>query len=340
MNNEDALNSIEIILIHELSLLRENNRTWSENNGYLEYSNLQLLISAYNCLHQKSKDLVIKNLELRIQKSEEEIYNVHGIRILDLSNTLHHDCYYASEIPLIFQFFCSAMDNDFAINSLSKIHPFSTSYLIKVYLIYLLDNNLYKFTIIETTKLIKIFDYSNTITSKELSQIFQRKASSLMTNHISKIVGKINIEINNDKLLLLELVQKNNLDIVFVNFISQLNDNFENDSSYALSGMISNFRNFWEKFIIAIAEKISEKTFAAIPTSEKSKIGNCRLFIKKELNLSDNDNSLISRYIDILHSEGGHSFISTKEYFRLTKNIGIEILLLLASKFDRKINVV
>jgi hypothetical protein len=40
----------------------------------------------------------------------------------------------------------------------------------------------------------------------------------------------------------------------------------------------------------------------------------------------------MNKYVDILHSEGGHSFTSNVEYFRLAKNIGIEISLFLLSK--------
>lgn len=338
MNNEEALNAIEIILIFELSQLKENIRTWSEKDGSLEYPNLNILLASYNLLNQSSKESVIANFEARIRNSTEEIFNIHGIKTEDKENSYELNRYYSSEIPIPFQFLSFVKGNEFAINSISSIHPFTTTLLITQYLIYLIDNNLFKFNITETNKLIKTLDTNPSLTSREWHNIFKNKASNLMTKRITMMVGKYNIEINQDKLLLIELVQKNNFDKTLSEFLTQLNENLIFESSYALSGLISNFRNFWESFVIALAEKISEKTKIPIPTSEKSKIANCRLYIKKELNLSDNDHTLISRFIDILHSEGGHAFTSTKEYFRLTKNIGIEILLLIVSKFDAKIN--
>ncbi|TGM61729.1 hypothetical protein [Leptospira vanthielii] len=338
MNNEEALNAIEIILIYELSQLRENKRTWAEKDGDLEYPNLNILLATYNFLNQSSKDSIIANFESRIKNSTEGIFNNHGIETTDKEHSYEPNRYYASEIPLLFQFLCFVKSNEFAINSISNIHPFTTTFLLTQYLIYLIDNNLFKFNIIETNKLLKTLDKDFTLTSKEWCNIFKQKATNLMTKQITSIVGKYNIEINQDKLLLLDIVQKNNFDRTLSEFISQLNENSIFESSYTLSGLISNFRNFWETFIIAVAEKISDKTLIPIDTSEKTKIANSRLYIKRELKLSDNDHALISRFVDILHSEGGHAFTSTKEYFRLTKNIGIEILLLIISKFDAKIN--
>jgi hypothetical protein len=37
-----------------------------------------------------------------------------------------------------------------------------------------------------------------------------------------------------------------------------------------------------------------------------------------------------------LHEEGGHSFVSEKEYFRLSRNIAIEIALFVLSKYEKK----
>ena len=101
------------------------------------------------------------------------------------------------------------------------------------------------------------------------------------------------------------------------------------------SGMISNLRSFFEKLIENIACKIKSKKGDDYPDNpNKSPIGNKREYIKNNLNLSKNDNKLINSYIDILHAEGGHAFLSEKKYFMLTKNIGIEIAYFLLSKLE------
>ena len=53
---------------------------------------------------------------------------------------------------------------------------------------------------------------------------------------------------------------------------------------------------------------------------------------KLELNY---ENKLLDKLIDMINHEGSHALISEREYFRLTKNISIEISLLLLTKLDK-----
>lgn len=59
-----------------------------------------------------------------------------------------------------------------------------------------------------------------------------------------------------------------------------------------------------------------------------------RLYIKKHLKLTGNDNSFISSFVRILHGEGGHALTSEKKYFIMTRNIGIEIAYFLLAKYE------
>ena len=91
------------------------------------------------------------------------------------------------------------------------------------------------------------------------------------------------------------------------------------------------------EFIIDLAERISTIEKEEIPTDPTmQKIGNARHYIKKKLFLSVEDHAFSNSFRKVLHSEGGHAFTSNKYYFRLTRNIGIEIALLLISKFEDK----
>lgn len=103
------------------------------------------------------------------------------------------------------------------------------------------------------------------------------------------------------------------------------------------SGMIGNLRSFFEALIKNIAKKIFAKTREECPKdSGKSELGNKRAYIKKHLILSDNDDKLITSFVNILHQEGGHAFTSEKRYFVMTKNIGIEIAYFLLSAYEDK----
>lgn len=64
-------------------------------------------------------------------------------------------------------------------------------------------------------------------------------------------------------------------------------------------------------------------------------MGNIRAYLKNKFNLTDEENNFLNNFISILHGEGGHSFVSEKEYFRLARNIAIEISLFMLSKYEK-----
>lgn len=102
------------------------------------------------------------------------------------------------------------------------------------------------------------------------------------------------------------------------------------DNSMALDKL----RTFWEKLIDSFSDKIREKTRVPLPTSETTKIANQRLYIKNHLKL-DKEHALMNKLVDIINHRGSHNFISEREYFRLTKNITIEIAYLLFIKLGK-----
>lgn len=104
------------------------------------------------------------------------------------------------------------------------------------------------------------------------------------------------------------------------------------------SGMIGNLRSFFEALVRSIADKISTKTGVECPKPQgnETEIGIKRKYIKEQLELSGADNKLIDSFVTILHKEGGHTFISERKYFVMTKNIGIEIAYFLLSVYEEK----
>jgi len=152
---------------------------------------------------------------------------------------------------------------------------------------------------------------------------------------IKKEIKSVNIEINRDKEKVVEIVKYLNFDDKYNIFLSELDNSINTSNEIVTSGMISNFRSFIEDLLTDIAYKISSKLHEEIPKTENSVMGNIRKYLKIKLELSDADNQLINKYIKILHKEGEHSFIANLEYFRISKNIGIEIILLLLTKFEK-----
>ncbi|MDD4530996.1 MAG: hypothetical protein PHO80_05620, partial [Candidatus Gracilibacteria bacterium] len=173
------------------------------------------------------------------------------------------------------------------------------------------------------------FDVSNSLIKKIINHRF---------GDLSKNIIGINIEINNDKEEVKRIVSYLGFDSKYNEFLTDLDKHFysTNKDSIEIAGLIGNFRQFCCDLIIDIALEVAKLNgLTDIPKSQKtgtSKIGDARYYLKTEFQLSDNEHKFLNNFIDILHAEGGHTFLSSMEYFRLTKNIFIEIVLLLLSK--------
>ena len=70
--------------------------------------------------------------------------------------------------------------------------------------------------------------------------------------------------------------------------------------------------------------------------NDHQEIGNARSYLEQNLDNQDRDDKFIDSFVNILHKEGGHALISEKEYFRLSRNIAIEIMLFVISKYEKK----
>jgi hypothetical protein len=156
--------------------------------------------------------------------------------------------------------------------------------------------------------------------------------ANLGYEEVKKSILNVNIEINRDKEKLISIFSNNGFDQKYEKLLKEIDDYINTNSTIVTSGMIGNMRSFMEDLLTDLARKIAANNNEQIPEEEKSHMGNIRKYLKSKLELSDNDNHLINKYIDVLHSEGGHSFMANVEYFRLAKNIGIEIGLFLLSK--------
>jgi hypothetical protein len=147
-----------------------------------------------------------------------------------------------------------------------------------------------------------------------------------------------NIEINQDKKAVSEKIALLGFDKKYNILLAEIDDFLKDETHKSInSGMINNLRGFMCDLFVDIASKVSEAKNEDIPKLPKhSEIGNARNYLKQNLELSEKDNEFINSFINILHHEGGHSFLSEKEYFRLARNIAIEISLFVLSKYEKQ----
>jgi len=157
--------------------------------------------------------------------------------------------------------------------------------------------------------------------------------ANLGYEEIKESILNVNIEINRDKEKLITIFSNNGFDQKYKKLLNEIDEYINTNSAIVTSGMIGNMRSFMEDLVTDLARKIAANNNEQIPENkDMGHMGNIRNYLRSKLELSNNDNQLINKYIEILHSEGGHSFMANIEYFRLAKNIGIEIGLFLLSR--------
>lgn len=168
-----------------------------------------------------------------------------------------------------------------------------------------------------------------------IAEKFREKYNSIKYKKLKNELEKINEQINIHKEQVIDIISKFGFPPTLEKFLLEIDKTSElPDWESINSGMIGNLRAFFEELIRNIANHIKTITKADFPKTENSRIGNLRQYINKYLKLSDRDNELIDAFINILHKEGGHAFLSEKRYFLLAKNIGIEIAYFLLSKLE------
>jgi len=336
MTNEKILSYYKIVATRELSFLRTEKETWKvyidNNKKYaIVYDNAKALMDIYSNLSiVQEKEYFVELLASQITDLYETYItkeNRFGVSEEIIPTGVSALCFYT----LLQLGYVKEAINAYSI----RVQKMNCILVLSVLTDIFKEDYTY-FNIDQLNSLTEYFyvldhadEYTQEIKNK-LSLFISENGFSILQNEIKGV----NIEINRDKDKLIEKINYFGLDKSYELFLNEIDDYINSNNGLVASGMISNFRSFWEKIIIDLARKLSKILSIEIQKVSESLIGNCRNFIRQYLDLSDSENSLIGKYVEILNAEGGHAFTSNTQYFRLTKNIGIEILLLIVSKIS------
>lgn len=165
---------------------------------------------------------------------------------------------------------------------------------------------------------------------------FDSKIDSIRYNNLKNELAGVNEALNIHKEQVIDIISKFGFPPTLEKFLLEIDKTSElPDWESINSGMIGNLRAFFGELTKNIADRIKQITKKEYPKDpKKGEMGNLRDYIKYNLKLSDYDDKLVDAFVDILHKEGGHAFLSEKRYFILAKNIGIEIAYFLLSKLE------
>lgn len=296
----------------------------------INFPNTDILIDIFTIIQQdeKIKESFIKILEKKIQKDLESYLTIHkGIHISGIS-------------PLCFLGLVKIGYIEYALEALERrvYNKFGIYTVINK----ILDQNYFNSSQIEKIYEILRYDFAKSSFIEghgryEIKDILKKRLIELRYEFLKKEVRSINVEINQDKKTVTEKIQLFGFSPKYQEFLNSIDTFLNTENSKSLNaGMISNLRTFLADLVTDVAHRIAEIEHEKIPLTKPSELGNMRSYLKNKLDLTDKDNKFIDSFIDVLHSEGGHAFMSEKEYFRLARNIAIEIALFILSKYGKK----
>lgn len=337
MDEAELKSSIEIILRKEIDDLTNRRIPWriKEENDIksLNYKNSEALINIFSNI-QNNEPLKNKFISLLT----ENIIESGESDVMYLSPTICIGSYSVSFYTLLRLGFV-----DEAITSLEQRKE--KAWLIIIFFRSLFQEDYNYLNNSQLGSLLPIIDKNDIRGNSSLNDLREIKARviSFIVNNRFEILNKeikgINIEINQDKKSVSEKIRALDFGEKYNEALDEIDKYLNTDTSNVLnSGMINILRVFMHDMVMDIAGNISSKKGEEIPKTAETPIGNSRNYIRQELKLSENEHKFINNFIGILHSEGGHAFTSNKEYFRLARNIAIEIILLLLSKYEQLVN--
>ena len=338
MNIKELKDDIETVIEKEISDLddavdKTHVKTWSidNNSSKLLYSNAERLLRLWISLSDDESKLAFKGKILSgINLAEIKRYKYGVWPIIQSASQL---CFYvAIKIGLI----------DEALSAFVKrVNHGEQSVLIFDLIKDDLKEFLFLLTRTQLNELHRILEVALVDTdhiSKKSS--FLKNLLDERIRLLDKKLDKINVEINQDKSNLMRQISDWGFDEKYNALLESVDKYILSEDSTINSGMVNNLRNFMSDFAIELAEKVALQEKEDIPKYEEikniQKVGRCRRYLKEKLNLSDGEHNLYDNFIVVLNNSGGHSFSSDKEYFRLARNMVIEMALFLMTKFTRK----
>jgi hypothetical protein len=327
METSELENSLYIVFEKEESDIEGARGTYaieqSKENG-LSYPNAETLIDLFFLIKNdvKLRSFFVESLKERIADSDKKLFSLRLIM----------GCAFVSISPLCFYVLVKLGFVDEAIDSLMRRYKGCEGlYRLILYLIPMDYFDIAQLKVISTKVKSEQICYD---LAKKIELIIIEKRYQLL----NKKIKQINIEINQDKKAVSEKMSMLGFDKSYNQLLDEIDGFINTETSTVVNaGMISTLRAFMANLQKDIANKIAQKEGETIPAIEgRREMGNIRGYLKKKLDLSDNDDKFVDSFVDILHSEGGHAFMSEKEYFRLARNIAIEIALFILSKYEKK----
>ncbi|PKN02691.1 hypothetical protein CVU76_01475 [Candidatus Dojkabacteria bacterium HGW-Dojkabacteria-1] len=326
MNEEKLEKRVQIVLTKEISDINSRIFTFFlDSDSNFSYPNSEILQDLYHSIEETNVELRSSFVKLLLSRYD---INTLPIRSWTLFNLGHKD--------KVLEHIQSSLYNNLS-NESSNIFSF-IDLILEENLISLSTDELFDLRL--SLKKILVHEFF-----QDLNNFKEEVLQKLIDLSIIGLKGElraVNIEINKDVKEVKRIIKYIDLDEKYNEFLTEIDEHLNTKSRSISAGLINDFRSFFSDLVQDIAKRISSVEGDNIPKYKDPEgknlrdIARYRRYLKIKLELSDRDDDLITSFVGVLHKEGGHSFVSNKEYFRLSRNIAIEITLLLLSKMLKK----
>jgi hypothetical protein len=299
-----------------------------KDEEHFTYPNSEPLIDIFAKIKDNAllKAYFINILKTAIISTPETVYYIYKQNLIIP--------FYISPTPLCFYALLKVGYADEATECLNKRSSYTS------YEIYRLLNEIIDWGYFDDNNFKKILIKIRTDNFVDLNQTRKNLEKQIVNARFERLKKKIrivNVEINQDQKLVTEKISSLGLNPNYNELLSCIERYILSENPKPVNaGMINNLRTFMADLLKEIATKVAEIEHEVIPKERDSEMGNIRNYLTTKLGFSSKDDKFIDSFINILHAEGGHSFVSEQEYFRLARNIAIEIALFILSKYENK----
>lgn len=181
----------------------------------------------------------------------------------------------------------------------------------------------------------------NTSANRKKQEICDR-IKELRYNKLTAQLNYHTIEIDNDKKEVEKLLKEFWFDTKYNASLNKVDEYFwdeEWDDTVIPWWIIWVYRQFFDDFYMDIALKLAEINWLEnipedISPKKTSKFWHALAYISREFWISEDEEHLLKWHYWVTNREWAHKLLSNKKYFRLVKNISIEIALFMLTKLD------
>ncbi len=308
--------------------------------------NIDLLLKLYQKADHLEKDIIFNDI----------------CKIFDQSNNYYSSlCYFAFSMLFLF-------DKDKSLSMLKEYFVLNGSYSLTIHILNLILTYKYEYFTdadLETVKSLvnivksKIASYSGSRAAPEFKSMKEKRAffnydwfkqkdvlkkglfprtlkriHQIEYHRLGKFLEGINPELNSDKIALINRMDELGFPEDAKRCLDEIDKiYFGSPDKFECKSCMGFIRSFLEEIFRELVQGMSKITTTPYE-SESDKFSNRKRYLLRVAFINDDEAEFYQRYYNLVSNEGIHSLTSKREYVRISRNVVIELGLLLLNRYN------